>query len=762
MHLQPPVHDDINLWFNAGYPALPVAHMNTPFVYQIAIASPLRRCFDYLPPRHAATPLTRGSRVLVSFGRRKDVGIVVGWSDKSDVDPAKLKSIEKVLDETAAVSSEIVDLCLWAADYYHHSLGEVFHQALPTLLRSAEHQAEELETQWVATEKGMLVGPDTFKRSPRLWETLQFLRDHTQGLSVSTLKHLGVSTPHLKTLQEKGLAGQATRLLATQAFSTGQVLAEAHLTANPDQQAALNAIYASEGFHAFLLEGVTGSGKTEVYLQSIERCLNRGEQALVLIPEIGLTPQTLGRFRQRFNVPILALHSGLTDRERLLGWRQAKEGAAAVIIGTRSAIFTPMRTPGLIIVDEEHDGSFKQHDGFRYSARDLALVRAKQLNIPVVLGSATPSLESLHNADTQRYTRLPLPNRAGDAAKAPYRIIDIKGQPLKAGVSEPALKLATQCLKRGEQVLFFMNRRGYAPVLLCHDCGWHGQCRHCDAHLTLHRDPVHLHCHHCDMHMPVPTHCPSCGGSDLRPVGQGTERIEDMLTELFAKYPVVRIDRDSTRSAQRFQQQLKIIHEGKPCLLVGTQMLAKGHHFPHVTLVVIMDVDGGLFSGDFRGLEHTGQLIEQVAGRAGRSEKRGQVLLQTHHPQHASLKLLVEHGYRALADSILFERRLVELPPFGYMAVLRSEAQHAVAARMFLLDAKNAGDNDCEGVDLLGPIPAAMGKKSGRYRFQLVIKSTQRGALHRFLTRWLPLVEALPSQTKARWHLDVDPQQTDD
>lgn len=736
--------------------------MNPPNVYRIAIASPLRRCFDYLPPRQGRRQLEPGCRVLVSFGRRKDVGIVVGWAETSDVPAGKLKPIESVLDDSPALPPDIVALCQWASDYYHHSLGEVFHQALPTLLRNPGHQAEELETFWQATEKGMLIGADTLKRSAKQWETLLFLRDHPLGLSTGMLKHLGVLPQNLKALANKQLAEQQTRNTLTEPFTTTQVLAEAPLTPNADQQAALDTINEKRGFQPYLLEGVTGSGKTEVYLQAIERCLTRGEQALVLIPEIGLTPQTLGRFRQRFKVPVLALHSGLSDRERLMGWRQAKAGAVAVIIGTRSAVFTPMHKAGLIIVDEEHDGSFKQHDGFRYSARDLALVRAKQLNIPVILGSATPSLESLHNADQQRYQRLPLPNRAGDAAKAPYQILDIKGQALKAGVSEPALKLATQCLKRGEQVLFFMNRRGYAPVLLCHDCGWHGQCRHCDAHLTLHRDPVHLHCHHCDTHVPVPSHCPTCGGSDLRPIGQGTERIEDTLTELFPKFPVVRIDRDTTRSGERLQQQLRLIHEGKPCLLVGTQMLAKGHHFPHVTLVVIMDVDGGLFSGDFRGLEHTGQLIDQVAGRAGRAEKRGQVLVQTHHPTHPALKLLVEQGYRALADSILFERRLVELPPYAYMAVLRAEAQHAIAARMFLLDAKNAGEAFASEVEILGPIPASMGRKSGRYRFQLILKTALRPALHRFLNQWLPLVEALPSQKKARWHLDVDPLQMDD
>jgi primosomal protein N' (replication factor Y) len=736
--------------------------MSSPPVYHIAIASPLRRLFDYLAPRHEREPLSPGCRVLVSFGRRKDVGIVVGSADQSELEFSKLKPIEKVLDDAPAIPPDIIDLCRWASEYYHHSLGEVFHQALPTLLRSAEHQAEEVETFWQATEKGLLIGPDTLKRSQKQWETLLLLRDHPQGLSTGMLKHLGILPANLKALAAKHLAELHTRNALLEPFTTDAVLAETPLTPNVDQQAALNAIVAHQGFQAFLLEGVTGSGKTEVYLQAIEACLRRGEQALVLIPEIGLTPQTLGRFRQRFNVPVLALHSGLSDRERLLGWRQARAGAVAVIIGTRSAVFTPLHKPGLIIVDEEHDSSFKQQDGFRYSARDLALVRAKQLNVPVILGSATPSLESLHNADQGRYRLLALPNRAGDAAKAPYQILDIKGQTLKAGVSEHALKLGTQCLKRGEQVLFFMNRRGYAPVLLCHDCGWHAKCRHCDAHMTLHRDPVHLHCHHCDTHIPVPTHCPTCGSSDMRPVGQGTERIEDTLTELFPKFPVVRIDRDSTRSAERLQKQLRVIHEGKPCLLVGTQMLAKGHHFPHVTLVVIMDVDGGLFSGDFRGLEHTGQLIDQVAGRAGRSEKRGQVLLQTHHPEHPALRLLVEQGYRALANSILFERRLVELPPYGHIAVLRAEAQHAIAARMFLLDAKNAGESFARDIDMLGPIPAAMGRKSGRYRFQLVLKSTQRPALHRFLHAWLALVEALPSGKKARWHLDVDPVQLDD
>ncbi|CBL45946.1 Primosomal protein N\' [gamma proteobacterium HdN1] len=785
--------------------------MKSLLIYQIAIATPLRRLFDYLPPSHElGALLVQGHRVLVPFGNRKEIGIVVGTTNDSEFPLEKLKRIERVLDQIPAISADLMDLCRWASRYYHYSPGEVYHHALPTALRNRANPAEETEILWRATEKGQVIRLESLSRSTRQQEALQQLRDCPQGMSASMLKHLGIPSAILKALADKQLVVSNhhtvldATIAATSAESPTQWLAEPQLSANPEQQAALDAICSHQGFKVWLLEGVTGSGKTEVYLQAIAHCVQQGHQALVLVPEIGLTPQTIGRFQRRFRVPIAALHSGLSDRERLHAWRNSKSGKARIIIGTRSAVFAAVPQLGLIVIDEEHDTSFKQQSGFRYHARDVAVMRARQQNIPIILGSATPSLESLHNANLCRYETLLLQNRAGNATRPLYQIVDIKAQKLTEGISEPALKAATSCLKRGEQVLFFMNRRGYAPVLLCHDCGWHGQCENCDAHLTLHRNPTHLHCHHCSAHRAVPHFCEACGSSDLRAIGQGTERIEDTLQNLFPEHAIVRIDRDAVRSAERMHQQFGVIHSGKPALLVGTQMLAKGHHFPNVTLVVILNVDAGLFSGDFRGLEYTAQLIEQVAGRAGRGDKRGQVLLQTHHPEHPSIKLLVQHGYHALAESLLFERQLVSLPPFSHLAVVRAEAQTPDVARDFLRaalaqgnaillasrppqsnatqshatqsyatpsnatpSATNQGPPEQDvpepedELELLGPIPATLGRKSGHYRFQLVLKSQHRPALHRFIQRWLAVVESLAPRT-VRWHLDVDPVQMDD
>jgi len=511
-------------------------------------------------------------------------------------------------------------------------------------------------------------------------------------------------------------------------------------------------------FHAFLLEGVTGSGKTEVYLRVIQQVIAQGRQALVLLPEIGLTPQMIARFRSRLRVPVALYHSALSDRERLDTWLMAAGGEAPVILGTRSAVFIPLQRPGLLIIDEEHDLSYKQQDGFRYHARDVAVMRARQEDVPVLLGSATPSIESLFNAQRGRYRRLALPERAGNALHPRLKLLDIRQRPLEDGMSEPLIKAMELHLAQDNQVLVFLNRRGYAPTVLCHDCGWVAKCGRCDAHLVMHHHDNVLRCHHCGSQRPAPVQCPACGSREIRVLGQGTERVEKTLQRLFSHHQVLRIDRDSTRRKGAMQSLLDKVHGGKPMILIGTQMLAKGHHLPNVTLVGVLNADYGLFSADFRASERMAQTIVQVAGRAGRSDKPGTVVIQTHHPDHPLLLSLIEHGYPAFAESLLEERRQAELPPYSSMALIRAESTQRNAAQDFLVQALQAAEKSAAPhVQLFGPVPAPMERRAGRYRAQLLIQAAQRNHLHRLLNDWIPRLEALPDARRVRWSLDVDP-----
>lgn len=530
---------------------------------------------------------------------------------------------------------------------------------------------------------------------------------------------------------------------------------------NADQHAAVEAVRNQPGFAAFLLDGVTGSGKTEVYLRLIGDILASGGQALVLVPEIGLTPQLEQRLRTRLSQPLAVLHSGLGDSERERQWRQAASGQARVLLGTRSAIFTPLPELALILVDEEHDLSFKQQDGFRYSARDLAVRRAQVCNCPVVLGSATPALETLRNAELGRYRRLVLPKRAGQAQSPRILVTDIRGQRLETGLGPTLLTHLEQAVLAGHQVLLFLNRRGFSPVLSCHDCGWISECIRCDARLTIHRDQSELRCHHCGLIRPLPSRCPDCQGPDLRPLGQGTERVEDTLRQRFPGIPLARIDRDSTRRKGELERLLAGAARGEFRILLGTQMLAKGHHLPDLTLVGILDLDHGLYGADFRATERMAQLLVQVAGRAGRAEQPGTVVLQTRHPHHPMLRALLTRGYGAFAQAALEERQAADLPPFAYQVLFRADSPREQAALEFLQRvAALTRDQLDPGLELWGPAPAAMEQRAGRYRAQLLLQAPERGALHRLLDRLLPVLRAVPRARDLRFSLDVDPQES--
>ncbi len=555
--------------------------------------------------------------------------------------------------------------------------------------------------------------------------------------------------------------GKECPILAAETWRYTGIPQDAALILNPHQQQAVDSITAARGFQTFLLDGITGSGKTEVYFQSIAALLSMGKQVLVLVPEIGLTPQTVARFAQRFNVPVVLLHSDLSDKKRLTGWLQARQGLAAIVIGTRSAIFIPLLNPGIIILDEEHDLSFKQQSNLRYSARDLAIVRGRLENIPVVLGSATPSMETLYNAKNQKYIHLSLPQRAGEAKPPRVSLVNLRDKRLIGGLSAPLLDKMREHLATGSQVLLFLNRRGFAAVLMCHHCGWMAKCSRCDARLTLHLQPKYLHCHHCGAARRPPEKCEQCRYPELITAGQGTERIEQVIAESFPQYQCVRIDRDSARQRGSIEKLLAKVHEQQAQILIGTQMLAKGHHFPGLTLVAIVDADSGLYSVDFRGLERMAQLLVQVAGRAGRTARTGEVIIQTHHPDHAHLQLLLKSGYTRFAEAVLAERRQTLLPPFAFLALLRAEANQRETTQEFLARAKTNLEVLISGnkIELLGPIPAPMERCAGRFRGQLLLQAANRSELQNALRLWVPGINRVKMANKVRWSLDIDPQE---
>ncbi|WP_421867621.1 primosomal protein N' [Motiliproteus sp.] len=722
---------------------------------RVALPSPLRRYFDYLPPETAAS-IGPGQRVRVPFGRRQLVGVVVDRVDQSDVPENKLRAALECLDEQSVLPLPLLELALWSASYYHYPPGEVLATFLPVLLRQGEAAEFRSEHCWVVNDG---VEPDQLKNAPRQQALFELLMQHPHGLADEALRAQQFSSALVRALHDRGFISRQERPMEPLHRPEGDPLQQSPLPLNEQQQQVLDQLNENPtGFSCNLLQGVTGSGKTEVYLQLIEAQLRQGRQSLVLVPEIGLTPQTVSRFRARFRVPVVALHSGLNDRERLDAWLQAGRGMAGIVIGTRSAVLTPLARLGMIVIDEEHDGSFKQQEGFRYSARDLAVMRAQREQIPVLLGSATPSLESLHNAIEGRYRWLKLSQRAGGARAPSFELLDICHQPLDEGLSEPLIQRIGQHLARNEQVLVFLNRRGFAPSLMCHDCGWVADCPQCDARLTLHRSPARLHCHHCDLQLPLTGRCGDCNSTDLNAQGAGTERTEATLQRLFENYPVLRVDRDSTQRKHALQKILEQVNEGGPCILVGTQMLAKGHHFPKVTLVAILDADGGLFSADFRGMEKTAQLVLQVAGRAGRAEHPGHVIMQTHHAEHPRLRSLIEQDYTEFARQELSDRRLAKLPPYRYLVLLRAEAVAQGRAEIFLQWVRELIEqHDWPGVSWLGPLPSPMEKRAGRYRAQLLIEADQRKPLHPLLSWLSRTLEEWPQARKVRWSLDVDP-----
>jgi len=731
--------------------------LTDPTILKVAVNVPLSRLFDYLAPDGVAA-IRPGSRVIVPFGPREQIGIVMAQTDSSELPTGKIRKCLAVLDIEPILSAEDLRLISFTSDYYHHPIGEVVAAALPALLRQGKPLSP-TSTFVAVSDAGEMADVDGLaRRAPRQAELLESIRDAGgNGIDIDSLNELIPTWRRAaKPLLEKGLI---VRFDATAESEPPQcdVAASPGPELNDDQRSALSMLRQHEGFTAFLLDGVTGSGKTEVYMQVMRDVLAGDRQVLILVPEIGLTPQLVSRLRQRLGIEPAVLHSKLTDAERLTAWRNACQGHAKLVVGTRSAVFTPMPNLGLIVVDEEHDQSLKQQEGLRYSARDLAIVRARNSDVRIILGSATPTLESLQHCRAGNFTQIRLPERAGGAKPPTIQLVDLNRAAAAEGLSEPLAAAIEKHLGADGQVLLFLNRRGFAPTLICASCSHIAECERCDSRLTVHARDRSLRCHHCGASKPLPEQCPECGAA-VKPLGEGTERLEEALVQRFPKYRVRRIDSDSTQQKGAIEDALIAAEQGDVDILVGTQMLSKGHHFPKLTLVGIINADQGLFGTDFRSSERLAQSIIQVAGRAGRELQPGVVMIQTAFPDHPFWQCLITGGYQKVANDSLAERADSRWPPFTRLALIRSAAHKQQDALAFLQRAVELIQvKQPEYLRVLGPVNAPMARKAGRYRSQLLIQSSNRKSLHTLLAKLRPALEAEPAARKVRWSIDVDP-----
>lgn len=747
-------------------------------ILAIAVPVPLRKTFNYT----YAQPVELGVRVQVSFANRPLVGVVVGCVNSIDEipleqqgDPNKYKPIDAVLDDTPMLSQSWLSLLHWLASYYQHPLGEVVQTALPNALRKPQSsQPTPINVLALSPTLQAINVPGNditqtvpfihLKRARKQFALACFVAAKTQSGTVDSLTKDEVkqhfSSALINALIKKEILIESQHQLTSGCWFD-RVGAEhfahiAELPANVEQSVAISGISAQlNQFSCFLIEGITGSGKTEVYLQVINKVLQQRQQVLILVPEIGLTPQTVSRFESRFGITVGVLHSGLTDTERLVVWQQARLNQIGIVIGTRSAIFTPLPELGMIIIDEEHDDSFKQQDGLRYHARDLAIMLAQKQGIPIVLGTATPVLESLHRALTGKFQHFKLEQRAGNATVAPVHLIDICQQPLHYGLAPATLDVMQSHLSKGNQVLLFINRRGFAPAVVCSSCGHVEDCHACDKPMTYHKTQSRMVCHQCLAQASAPHHCSVCGASELITQGIGTEQLEQGLNELFPQYSTIRIDSDSMRGKHTLSQTIEDVNQRKHQILLGTQILAKGHHFAHVTCVVIMDVDGALFSADFRAPEKLAQLITQISGRAGRADKPGETFLQTTQPGHPLLQDLVNNGYGHFARFALHEREQAALPPFTYQVILRAEDESPQRATQLLQFARHLLTN-MQNISTIGPVPCLIEKKQTRHRYMLIIQSPYRNLRQKVLDTIIDDYAKYANKLRVRWSIDVD------
>lgn len=719
----------------------------------IAVPAPLYQTFTYLPLTD--TLPEPGCRVIVPFGRQRLVAMVLAHTDTPKNPSFKLKKISEVIDDTPLVSQQWITLWQWLSDYYCYPIGESIFNILPKWLRQGRPR---YETTYALTADGIAIALEkTPCRAPRQRALCAAIHAHEPPqLSASALRTHGFTRQQLNSTLAKAWLKPTKQCIELINTDT-PILAQPQLVATPTQQKIIDQVNTHDDFHVHLLAGITGSGKTEVYLQCITKILTQQKQALVLIPEISLTPQTLSRFTQRFNRPVACRHSQLTDREQFHAWQQAQEKTASVLVGTRSALFTPMPNLGLIIIDEEHDASYKQQSGLRYHARDVAIKLAKQLNIPILLGSATPTIESWHNAQSKRFHLHTLRERANQSQLPSIHLV--KHQCANATLIADEIHQAIEkSLNRQHQVLIFLNRRGYAAATLCPHCGWVAQCKRCDMNLTFHQTQPTLRCHHCDYHTQLPRVCPSCQQATPKKIGMGTQQIEMYCQQHFPDTPLMRFDRDTTARRGALEALLKQAHQDQPPILLGTQMLAKGHHFPNIRLVVILNADQHLFSTDFRAQEHLGQLILQVSGRAGREKNAAHVLIQTQQPEHPLWATILTHHYPDLANQCLSERQRHCLPPFSYQALICAESTQPQAALDWLRQWRQLYQQQ-GGIEhsLAGPFPAPIERLSNRYRAHLWCQTTSRSARHQAIHHLLSITKTHKTPKSLRWSIDIDP-----
>jgi primosomal protein N' (replication factor Y) (superfamily II helicase) len=727
-------------------------------IVRVGLDVPLDKLFDYRCDDAREADI--GARVLVPFGKRNAVGVILDVADSSTLVPARIKPVTRILREAPGFSAHDIELMRFAAEYYHHPLGAIAISALPAGLRRVRKQPAATLMHYGVTEIGATVALDSLSKRALTLRRLLALFQSEQALTQDAIRACApTALSVLKQLLRLGYVALREGSLRS-VLPLGPKVAQAPMQGpppTPDQAAAVAALCADlTAFKPHLLLGVTGSGKTEVYLRMIDAVLAQGRQALLLVPEISLTPQLEATVRGRFpQTTVVSLHSGLNETERLNHWIAAQSGDARIVLGTRLAVFAPLPALGLIIVDEEHDTSFKQNDGFRYSARDLAVVRARQRGVPIVLGSATPALETWHNATSGRYALARLPNRINNTMPR-IHCVPTRDVRLQDGLAPALIAAIKTRLERKEQVLIFINRRGYAPVLMCHDCGWLSGCHRCSAKLVLHLNDRQLHCHHCGYQSPAPLSCPDCGNADLSPVGQGTQRVEAALAAHFPTARILRIDRDSTRNKGTWAGMRTRIEAREVDILVGTQILAKGHDFANLSMVGVINADSLLYSTDFRAPERLYALLSQVAGRAGRGATAGDVLIQTEFPTHPLYEALKAQDYARYADELLKERRATGFPPFKYQALLRAEAPKIDTAIAWLTRAVEKAREIDDGITVYDPVPANMVRLAGRERAQLLVEAASRNRLQRFLAAWqIALSEKQASS--ARWSIDVDP-----
>lgn len=715
-------------------------------VVQVCIPNTRRDYFDYYA--QACFPVV-GARVWVPFGSKRRMGVVVGFGV---VDNPKftIKTITEIIDPEPIFPEHLLHLCRWVSQYYQSHLSEVIPLALPKHFRDGRPYESLVEYDYQlamsATDAHGLISA----RAKRQHDLIDWLAQ-AAPLSRQKIISAGFNAAQISAFIEQGIIQLTPRTPPLVSESKKQPL-----LLNAEQAGIVTKITQSlDAYQCFFIEGVTGSGKTEVYLQVIAKVLSAGKQALVLVPEIGLTPQLLKRFSERFSEPMAIIHSNLNDTERQRAWQFAKESTVKLVIGTRAAVFTPMPDLGLIVIDEEHDASLKQIERVRYSARDTALVRAHMANIPIIMGSATPSLESLHNCEKQKYTHMRLTQKAVSRDPLRYQLLDIRNEPLHEGFAVQTIHLIREHLQRQHQVLVFINRRGFSPVMLCRQCGWMADCRACDSHLTVHRKAGQLVCHHCGKMQAIPKHCGKCQSNELVPVGSGTQRIYEYLTTQFPETNTLRIDRDEVSKKHALNECLDKINRGEAQLIVGTQMLAKGHHFPKLTLVVVIDTDNGFYNQDFRATERLGQLLTQVAGRAGREEHAGHVIIQTHLPQHPLLNILVQQGYVPFAKALLLQRQQAQMPPYSHLAMLRAQSKTMPKVLHFLHAIKK--QLHPAGIEVLGPAPAPLARKADHHRLQLLIKSNSRPQREYALNLMREAIVQHKLDKSIEWTIDVDP-----